>query len=260
MAGKEVARRTPAPPAPRVVQGKVVSRRTAPPRRPRRPPPPREPRPGPVKRADRGGRSITERGPQPVTVRFAPAGSYSASKMLTAELAFGFLIVAVRAVADYEPQADGTLQGKIGHPKGQLGPLPILAGLIITFFLLSFLAASGGTKAKLAVIFGGTIDLALLMKSSAEFEKVAKTFGTFGKAKVPPGSWQTSGTATGEPISGTLGGSGGGAGNGSSGGGLPKGAPPGAHPVGSDGSCPSNMMKQGAGPKGPFWCMPIAEG
>jgi hypothetical protein len=136
-----------------------------------------------------------------VTVR--GGGLYSGRRMLTAELVVGILIVAVRAVADYEPQADGTIKGKIGHPKGQYGPLPILAGLIMTFFVLSFLAASGGTKAKLAVIFGGVIDLTLLMRSAKEFETVAATFGRLGHAQVPKGSWQTGGTAAGDPISGT---------------------------------------------------------
>jgi hypothetical protein len=187
--------------------------------------------------------------------------------MLTAELIAGILIVAVRAVADYEPQADGTLQGKIGHPKGQYGPLPVLAGLIISFFLLSFLAAGGGLKAKLAVIFGATIDLALLMKSSAEFEKVTATFGTFGKAKLPPGSWQTSGTAAGAPISGTLPApSGGGGGTGSGGGGgkggshIPAGFPSGTIPVPAGGQCPSGFSKEGNSSKGPFFCVPITEG
>src|SRR5690348_6152618 len=98
----------------------------------------------------RGARAVTQR-----------SGRYSGKHMLTAELIIGVIIVAVRAVADYEPQADGTVKGKVGHPKGQYGPLPILAGLVVTFFLLSFLAASGGTKAKLAVIAGGIVDLGL---------------------------------------------------------------------------------------------------
>jgi hypothetical protein len=130
-------------------------------------------------------------------------GGYSGKRMLTAELLVGVGIVAIRAVADYEPTADGTLKGKIGHPKGQYGPLPILAGLILTFFVLSFLAASGGTKAKVAVIAGAIIDLTLLMRSADEFTTVADTFGKLGHARKPAGSWQTSGTAFGEPIQGT---------------------------------------------------------
>ena len=163
----------------------------------------------------RGGPATVAPRRQPVTVRRAARSGlgatrrvterrgYSGKRMLTAELLVGFLIVAVRAVGDYEVQADGTIKGKIGHPKGQYGPLPILAGLIVTFFLLSFLAAAGGTRARLAVIAGGVIDLALLMKSGTEFAKVSSTFGKLGHAQRPAGSWETSGTAWGEPISGT---------------------------------------------------------
>lgn len=122
---------------------------------------------------------------------------YTARGMLTAELIAGVIITAIRAVADYEPQADGTLKGKIGHPSGQYGPLPVLAGLIVTFFLLSFLAASGGTKAKLAVIFGAAVIIALGMRSSDEIGTVAGTFAKFGKARAPAGNWQTSGSQAG---------------------------------------------------------------
>jgi hypothetical protein len=176
---------------------------------------------------------------------------YSGKRMLTAELLVGFLIVAVRAVADYEVQADGTVKGKIGHPKGQYGPLPILAGLIVSFFLLSFLAAAGGTRAKLAVIAGGIIDLALLMKSGGEFTTVTDTFGKLGHARVPAGSWETSGTAWGEPVSG---------------GGLPVaggGGLPG--PGGKSRPAPGAMIKvlpSGKCPAGyaiarPGWCMSL---
>lgn len=127
---------------------------------------------------------------------------YSARGMLTAELLIGVGIVALRAVADYEPQQDGTLRGKVGHPKGQYGPLPVLAGLIMTFFLLSFLAARGGTRGKVGVIAGGLIVLVLAMKSTGEFETVATTFGSFGTARPPPGDWQTSGPQAGSPITG----------------------------------------------------------
>lgn len=129
---------------------------------------------------------------------------YTARGMLTAELLAGAGIVALRVVADYEPQADGTLKGKIGHPQGQYGPLPILAGLIGSFWLLSFLAARGGTRGKVAVIAGGLIVLVLAMKSTGEITKTSATFSSFGKAKLPAGSWQTTGAPAGEPIAGTL--------------------------------------------------------
>jgi hypothetical protein len=178
---------------------------------------------------------------------------YTARHVLTAELLAGVGIVAIRAVADYEPQADGTLKGKIGHPSGQYGPLPILAGLIMAFFLLSFLAAQGGTRAKVAAITGGLLVVVLGMKSSREFAIVAGTFGTFGKAKKPAGNWQTTGTAAGQPV---LSGSGAGssAGGGSSGG-SGKTAPDysTSNPPGPDkkGRCPPGWKKNAAGLCGP---------
>lgn len=136
--------------------------------------------------------------------RWVAAGRkpYTARGLLTAELLAGVGIVAMRAVADYEPQADGTIKGKIGHPKGQYGPLPVLAGLIGTFFVLSFLAARGGTRAKIAVAGGALIILVLGMKSLDEFDTVGQTFATFGKATPPDGDWQTSGDQAGSPIDG----------------------------------------------------------
>jgi hypothetical protein len=145
------------------------------------------------------GRGLV-RGASKVTTRrrrYTPAG------LLTAELLTGAGIVVLRMVADYEPQADGTLRGRVGHPKGQYGPFPILAGLLVIFFLLSFLAQQGGPRAKVAVIAGGLIDLVLAMKSLDEINRTAATFSHFGQAHVPPGDWQTSGTPAGEPVTTT---------------------------------------------------------
>jgi hypothetical protein len=121
-------------------------------------------------------RRVTERGP------------YSAKGMLTAELLAGGLLVLIRVVADFEVQTDGTVQGKVLHPKGQYGPMPILAGLIGSFFVLSFLAASGGTKAKVAVLFGGVIVLTLGMNSVNEIKTVSGTIGNIGSISVPGAS------------------------------------------------------------------------
>jgi hypothetical protein len=108
--------------------------------------------------------------------------------MLTAELLTCFILVGIRVVADFEVSEGGEVKGNVLHPSGQLGPLAILAGLIGSFFILSFLAAAGGTKAKLAVIFGGIITLGLGIKSLAEIEFVAGTIGKIGTVVVPPPS------------------------------------------------------------------------
>jgi hypothetical protein len=121
-------------------------------------------------------------------------------------------LVAMRAIADYVPgnqgQADeGTTKGSItgltlqqqqqteskGKPAGQLGPLPVLAAGFVVFFVLSFLAARGGTAAKIAAGVGLIIDLALLLKSMPELATVSQAYaaGTSSSsstaaAAVPP--------------------------------------------------------------------------
>ncbi len=149
----------------------------------------------------RGTARGTRRGVRAVTRRNA----VGAKHVLTTELIVGLIIVLIRVVADYEPQSDGTVKGKIGHPKGQYGPLPIAAGLIATFFFLSFFVAKGGRWATTANTFGALVLVVLGMKSIDEFNTVTKTFPDWGKG-VPAGNWQTEGTPAGEPVQGTTGG------------------------------------------------------
>jgi hypothetical protein len=92
-------------------------------------------------------------------------------------------IVALRAIADYVPSGQGTTsegtgKGSITPREGQLGPLPVLAAGFVVFFVLSFLAARGGTWARVAAVSGLIIDTALLMKSLPELGKVSQAFGT----------------------------------------------------------------------------------
>ena len=121
------------------------------------------------------------------------SGSYSGKGMLTSELIIGFVLVGIRIVGDFEtvtvPTATGNnvvTRGKVLHPAGTYGPFPVAVGLVLTFFLLSFLAAGGGTRAKFAVIFGGTVILALGVKSlgtnanPGPILKVANTIGKIG--------------------------------------------------------------------------------
>ena len=136
--------------------------------------------------------------------------SYSGEKVLAAELMVGFTLVAIRVVADYESQADGTTTGKVLHPAGQYGPLPILAGLIMSFFALSFVAAGGGTRAKLAVILGGAIVLTLGVHSYKEIQTVGGTIGKIGTIVVPgasgnEGSGASNANTASSPAGGTPG-------------------------------------------------------
>jgi hypothetical protein len=82
--------------------------------------------------------------------------------------------VAIRALGDYQLTDEGTQRGTLNAPEnGGYGPFTVLAGLIASFFLLSFLAAGGGRKAKIAVAAGALIDIVLLMKSTDEVGTVA---------------------------------------------------------------------------------------
>ena len=111
------------------------------------------------------------------------SGTYSGKGTLAALLLVGFVIVAIRLVADSEVSDDGTtVKAKVLHPAGELGPIPILAALIATFFVLSFVAIGGGLRAKLAVIMGGAVVLTLGVRSLNEIKFVGSTFGNAGSA------------------------------------------------------------------------------
>jgi hypothetical protein len=102
-------------------------------------------------------------------------------------------IVGMRAVADYVPRDEGTSKGEIQPTTGQLGPLPILAAGFVFFFILSFLAARGGTWARLAAIFGLIVDVALLLRSAPELETVAGSFGNISGNAAAAGNNSSSG-------------------------------------------------------------------
>jgi hypothetical protein len=142
-------------------------------------------------RAGRKAEGITKRG-------IARGGQHA----LMAEFLLFTGIVALRAVADYVPAeqgqpTEGTSKGAITPKAGQLGPLPVLAAGFVVFFVLSFLAARGGTWAKVAAGFGMVVDVALLMKSLPELETVSKSFGNIGQPQELPSA---AGTAVVPPF------------------------------------------------------------
>lgn len=117
------------------------------------------------------------------------SGTYFGKGMLTAELLIGFAIILIRIVADFEVDDEtGSARGNVLHPSGTYGPFPIAVGLIGVFFVLSFFAASGGTKAKLAVIFGGLVVLALGVNSAGAIDIIATSLGSIGSVTVPAAS------------------------------------------------------------------------
>jgi hypothetical protein len=124
---------------------------------------------------------------------FTTQRSKGGQHALMAEFLLFAGIVALRAIADYVPSAQGTAtegtgKGSITPREGQLGPLPVLAAGFVVFFVLSFLAARGGTWARVAAVSGLIIDTALLMKSLPELGKVSQAFGTVSQpaAAAPP--------------------------------------------------------------------------
>ena len=97
------------------------------------------------------------------------------SGLLAAELLVGFVLVMIRALGDYQLTSEGTARGTLNTPaNGGYGPFTVLAGLIGSFFGLSFLAAGGGKRAKAANAFGALIIVVLLIKSMGEIEIVSK--------------------------------------------------------------------------------------
>jgi hypothetical protein len=124
-----------------------------------------------------GGQQLPGQRRNPRPGQFYAAGRQGAQAVagrggagLMAAFMFAVAIVALRALADYVPKDSGTSAGTEQPPSGQLGPLGILAGLIGTFFILSFLAAGGGARAKAAGVAGLIIDVVLLLNSLPELE------------------------------------------------------------------------------------------
>lgn len=117
------------------------------------------------------GRGMT--GPQAIAQAITRAHD-PAGRLLAAELLAGAAIVAIRALGDYQLTDEGTQRGTLNTPaNGGYGPFTILAGLIGSFFALSFLAAGGGKRAKAATAAGALIIIVLMIKSMDEIEIVS---------------------------------------------------------------------------------------
>lgn len=109
----------------------------------------------------------------PSKIAGSVTGSGPAGGLLAAELMIGAAIVLVRALGDYQLTDEGTQRGTLNTPaNGGYGPFTVLAGLIASFFGLSFLAAGGGKRAKAATAFGALIVIVLMIKSMDEIQIV----------------------------------------------------------------------------------------
>ena len=149
------------------------------------------PAPPPVRAVE--GRTERKRNIGPTRVARAVTVRKGGQHALMAEFLLFVGIVGMRAVADYVPRDEGTSKGEIQPTTGQLGPLPILAAGFVFFFILSFLAARGGTWARLAAIFGLIVDVALLLRSAPELETVAGSFGNISGNAAAAGNNSSSG-------------------------------------------------------------------
>lgn len=115
----------------------------------------------------------------------------------------GFLaIVTMRAIADYVPAdqgqpTEGTSKGTVTPHGKQIGPLPTLAAGFVIFFILGFMAARGGTAARVAAVAGLIIDVVLLLNSMPELDTVSQSFGNArAQAQQATGTIQAPGTDT----------------------------------------------------------------
>ena len=139
--------------------------------------------PAPALRAGRGAHGQAGRGVDTVQAALGQGGQHA----LAAELLLFIAIVGVRAIAQYGP-AD-----KKDLPDGQFGPLFILANGFAAFFVLAFLAARGGTAARVAAIGGLIIDAGLAINSVQHLEAVA-TVAEAPRKYVPVNEAATSAT------------------------------------------------------------------
>ena len=164
---------------------------------PPKPAPPPAPPPSRARRAAAGARSTLRNDVRPAARTGYQRGRSTAQFVtqrkggqhaLMAEFLFFVAIVGFRAVADYVPgdqgqPTEGTTKGAVTPRNNQLGPLPVLAAGMVVFFVLSFLAARGGTWARVAAVSGLIIDTALLMKSLPELGTVSQAFGNVTQAQ-----------------------------------------------------------------------------
>jgi len=138
-------------------------------------------------RGQQAGQTVARTGQRAVTAPVsagnqAGRATKGGQHALMAEFLLFCGIVGLRAVADFVPgnqgeDTEGTTKGTITPASGQLGPLPVLAAGFVLFFVLSFMAARGGTSARVAAAAGLIVDVVLLMRSAPELEKVSGAFG-----------------------------------------------------------------------------------
>lgn len=104
------------------------------------------------------------------SLAFNPKNPTGYQHVLMGEMVVAFVIIGVRAVADYVPagSAPGT-----ESPKKGASPIVLIVSTLAVYFVLSFLATRGGNAARVASAFGLLTIIALMINSAAELEQVA---------------------------------------------------------------------------------------
>lgn len=125
---------------------------------------------------------------QPAVRHGAQLARGNPAHIVMAEFLVALGIILMRTIGQYEPRAGGAARGVIkpGKP-GALGPLPMIASTLLFYFLLAVLAVSGGARARVAAVAGLIYDLAMLLNSTDELNKLSLHLADIGKGKRSPG-------------------------------------------------------------------------
>lgn len=92
--------------------------------------------------------------------------------VLMGEMVAAFIIIGIRAIADYVPASDLHSPGT-ETPKKGASPIVLITATLGVFFVLSFLATRGGWTARTGAAFGLLMIIALMINSEGELIQVA---------------------------------------------------------------------------------------
>jgi hypothetical protein len=118
---------------------------------------------------------------------FNPKAPSGYQNVLMGEMVVAFVIIGIRAIADYNPSNDFRAPGS-EQPKKGASPISLIASTLAIYFVLAFLATRGGWPARVASAFGLLMIVGLMINSEAELAQVAtwvEAIGTNG-ANQPP--------------------------------------------------------------------------
>jgi hypothetical protein len=117
--------------------------------------------------------------------------------VLMGEMIAAFVIIGIRAIADYTPASDTHNPGS-ETPKKGMSPIVLITATLGVFFVLSFLATRGGWPARTSAAFGLLMIVALMINSEAELAEVASWVENIGtNSASQPAAKQSSPTIAG---------------------------------------------------------------